>query len=151
MGMEVANICTGDSNDLSSNDTTSNNDSAKPSINGNSNGVKEFEEKKCVIEEMEPTNEHCEDQRHEEEDHDTLEKTISDTTTQHQQTEGEVKKLTTTVKPLTKSAKTKHTVPQPFALATEKRAQCGTRPVGNPVAKSSSHSKKTNEVISQKV
>ncbi|XP_023770541.1 protein WVD2-like 1 [Lactuca sativa] len=148
MGMEVANICTVDSNDLSSNDTTINNDSAKPyvSINGNSNGVKEFEEKKSVIEEMEPKNEHCEDQRQEEEDHDTLEKTISDTTTQHQQTEGEVKKLTTTVKPLTKSAKTKHTVPQPFALATEKRAQCGTRPVGNPVAKSS-HSKKTNEII----
>ncbi|CAH1412291.1 unnamed protein product [Lactuca virosa] len=118
MGMEVANICM---------------------------DKEEFEEKKCVTEEIEPTNEHCEDQRHEEEDHDTLEKTISDTT-QHQQTEGEVKKLTTTVKPLTKSAKTKHTVPQPFALATEKRAQCGTRPVGNPVAKSS-HSKKTNEII----
>ncbi|KAI8012029.1 Protein WVD2-like 3 [Camellia lanceoleosa] len=34
-------------------------------------------------------------------------------------------------KPGSGNARTKCTVPQPFALATEKRASCGTRPVGN--------------------
>lgn len=33
-------------------------------------------------------------------------------------------------KPVTGTAKTKHTIPQPFALATEKRASSGPRPVG---------------------
>lgn len=33
-------------------------------------------------------------------------------------------------KPASGNVRTKHTVPQPFALATEKRASCGTRPVG---------------------
>lgn len=33
-------------------------------------------------------------------------------------------------KPPSANVRTTHTVPQPFALATEKRASCGTRPVG---------------------
>ncbi|XP_028107560.1 protein WVD2-like 3 isoform X2 [Camellia sinensis] len=37
----------------------------------------------------------------------------------------------TASKPGSGNARTKCTVPQPFALATEKRASCGTRPVGN--------------------
>ncbi|XP_002284360.1 protein WVD2-like 3 isoform X1 [Vitis vinifera] len=44
------------------------------------------------------------------------------------------KKLKSSVKPASKpavgSARTNYTVPQPFALATEKRASCGTRPFG---------------------
>lgn len=44
------------------------------------------------------------------------------------------KKLKSSVKPASKpavgNARTNYTVPQPFALATEKRASCGTRPFG---------------------
>ncbi|KAK3043461.1 hypothetical protein RJ639_002040, partial [Escallonia herrerae] len=52
------------------------------------------------------------------------------------------------VKPETKSAagnvKTKYTVPQPFALATEKRALCGTRPVGSELDLGTPASKSSN-------
>lgn len=51
-----------------------------------------------------------------------------------QKTLDDSKKPTAFVKPATKSAigniKTKYTVPQPFVLATEKRALCGTHVVG---------------------
>ncbi|KAI3504199.1 hypothetical protein L1887_32744 [Cichorium endivia] len=67
-----------------------------------------------------------------------------------QQTKDESKKMKPSNKSLMGHVKTKHTVPQPFALATEKRAQCGSRPVGNLVAKSS-HSEKTNEIIPHSV
>ncbi|KAI3504200.1 hypothetical protein L1887_32745 [Cichorium endivia] len=156
MGMEVANTCmdkevdsvTIDSN---SNDLSHNSPKSHVSINGNSNEVKEFEVKECVIEDSEQTNELCQDQdqiqRHEEDvQDDKLEKTKLDT----QQTKDEIKKMKPSNKSSTGHVKTKHTVPQPFALATEKRAQCGSRPVGNLVAKSS-HSKKTNEIIPHSV
>lgn len=182
MGMEVADICMDeevdsvmiDSNDHSgdsSNDIISNNGSMESnvSVNGNSKPdiqtvyeVKEIEVEKCVIEELENTNELSQD--HSRKEDDTLdcetclvkETTISDT----QKIEGESKKLNTTVKPSTKSvvghAKTKHTVPKPFALATEKRALSGTHPVGKLVAKSSHLSgspaqvtKKTKEVTAR--
>lgn len=168
MRMEVANICmdkevdsvTVNTNNLSgdpTNDTTSFNGSTESdvSINGDSkpdtetpDEVKEIEVEKCIIEVSGHTKDNLD-----------CETCLVDekTKTTTKQTEGESKKSNATVKPSTKSAvghaKTKHTVPQPFALATEKRAQCGTRPVGNPVAKSS-HStrpaqvtKKTKEVI----
>ncbi|KVH91291.1 TPX2, C-terminal domain-containing protein [Cynara cardunculus var. scolymus] len=186
MGMEVADVCldkeadcvmiySNDHSGDSRNDTTSNNGSSEPnvSVNGNlkpdvqtTNEVKEFEVEKRVIEDVQHTKELGQVQRCDEDD--TLdcetclvkEKTASDTP----QTEGESKKLNTIIKPSTKSAvghaKTKHTVPQPFALATEKRALYGTRPVGaapqagNLVAKSSHPSsspaqvtKKTAEIV----
>nr|GEY19549.1 protein WVD2-like 3 isoform X2 [Tanacetum cinerariifolium] len=171
MGMEVANICmdkevdsvTVNTNNLSgdpTNDTTSLNGSTESdvSINGDPkpdsetrDEVKEIEVEKCVIEVSGHTNDNL--------DCETC--LVNDkTTTSTKQTEGESKKPNATVKPTTKSAvghaKTKHTVPQPFALATEKRALSGTRSVGNPVAKSS-HStrpaqvtKKTKELIARK-
>ncbi|PWA44984.1 TPX2 domain-containing protein [Artemisia annua] len=163
MRMEVANICmdkevdsvTVNTNNLSgdpTNDTTSFNGSTESdvSINGDSkpdteapDEVKEIEVEKCIIEVSEHTND-----------------TLDCETCLVDEKKGESKKSNATVKPSTKSsvghAKTKHTVPQPFALATEKRAQCGTRPVGNPVAKSS-HStrpaqvtKKTKELVARK-
>lgn len=185
MGMEVAGICLDKEADcvmIYSNDhsgDSSNNGSAESnvSVNGNSkpdiqttNEAKEFEVEKCIIEDVQHTKELCQVQRCEEDgtlDCETClvkEKTTSDT----QQTEGESKKSNTITKPSTKSAvghaKIKHTVPQPFALATEKRALCGTRPVGtapqagNLVAKSSHPSsspaqitKKTTELVTPSV
>lgn len=51
-----------------------------------------------------------------------------------QNTKDDCKNSGALLKPATKSisgnVKTKYTVPQPFALATEKRALCGTRPTG---------------------
>lgn len=168
----MANICidkevdsvTIDPNDLVGNDTTRNNASGEPnvSVSGNFNPdiqttdeIKVFEVEKCIIEDVKHTNDPSGDSIND----NTLdcgtclveEKMTSNT----QQTEGETKKSSTMVKPSTKSAvghaKTKHTIPQPFALATEKRALCGTRPV---VAKSSHFSsspaqdiKKTNEIV----
>ncbi|KAL8196027.1 hypothetical protein R6Q57_025027 [Mikania cordata] len=170
MGMEVvANICIDkevevvavDCNDLLASSSDDLLIDSSVSVNGNLNPVvqttdevKEFEVKKCIIEDLKHANDLFGDSSN-----DTLgcetclvkEKLASGI----QQAEGQSKKSNTTVKPSTKSAKTNHTVPQPFALATEKRALCGTRPVGNLVAKPS-HStsspiqlaKKTNEVIS---
>ncbi|KAK1430400.1 hypothetical protein QVD17_13106 [Tagetes erecta] len=173
MGMEVvANICmdkevdsvTTDSNDLV---TGSNNvllvDSnvsvianSNPDIQTTDEG-KEFEVKICIIEDVKHTNDLSGDSSNDTMDRETClvkETAASDI----QQTEGEIKKLNTTIKPSTKYAKTKYTVPQPFALATEKRALCGPRPVGNVVAKSSHSSnspaqftKKTNEVVSPSI
>ena len=168
MGMVVADICldkeadnvmiySNDHSGDSSNDTTSNNGSVESNVSANENSnsdiqttneVKEIEVEKCIIEDVQHTKDLCVVQSCEEDDN--LEKTKSDM----QQTEGESKKSNTIIKPSTKSAaghaKTKHTVPQPFALATEKRALCGTRPAGNLVAKSSHPTqvtKKTTEVL----
>jgi len=113
--------------------------------------IEEFEVKKCITEDITHTNNLSGDSSNEIMEPEAClvkEKTSS----VMQQIEGESKKSNTTVKPSTKSANTKHTVPQPFALATEKRALVGTRPVGNLVAKSSSSSKvakKTKEVTAQ--
>ncbi|KAL8238546.1 hypothetical protein R6Q59_015113 [Mikania micrantha] len=176
MGMEVANICmdkeidsvTVDSNDLlggsisdiscgSSNDLLV---ESNAHVNGNSepdiqttDEVKEFEVKKCITEDIIHTNNLSGDSSNDKMDSETClvkEKTASDM----QLKEGESKKSNTMVKPSIKSPKTKRTVPQPFALATEKRALCGARPAGNLVAKSSRSSKvtkKTNEVIPSSV
>ncbi|KAJ9556701.1 hypothetical protein OSB04_011315 [Centaurea solstitialis] len=180
MGMEVADICldkeadnvmifSNDHSGDSSNDTASNNGSVESnvSVNGNlnsdiqtTNEVKEIEVEKCIIEDVQHTNELCQVQRCEEDDNLDCETCLvkEKTTSDMQQTEGESKKSNTIIKHSTKSAvghaKTKHTVPQPFALATEKRALCGTRPSGNLVAKSSHPSsspaqvtKKTTELV----
>ncbi|KAK1418836.1 hypothetical protein QVD17_27983 [Tagetes erecta] len=172
MGVEVASICmekevdsvTADSNDISggssndllgdpSNDllvdsNLSVNENSKPDIQ-TTDIVEEFEVKKCITEDITHTNILSGDSSNgimEPEACLVKEKTTS----VMQQIEGESKKSNTTVKPSTKSANTKHTVPQPFALATEKRALVGARPVGNLVAKSSHSSKvvkKTKEVV----
>ncbi|OVA05313.1 TPX2 [Macleaya cordata] len=62
---------------------------------------------------------------------------------------GNHKKVISTVKPASKSAATRsvrsnHTVPQPFALATEKRASSGARPVGAETAAAVSTNKASN-------
>ncbi|MFS7924791.1 hypothetical protein Hanom_Chr03g00276811 [Helianthus anomalus] len=168
MGMEVVdNICTDkevhsvaiDSSNLSVDLSTALSVDSNVSVNGNANPdiqttdeLKEFEVKKCITEDVKHANDLSGDSSNDTLDRETClvkEKTKSGI----QQTEGESKKSNTTVKPTTKSAKTKRTVPQPFALATEKRALCGSRPVGTPVAKPSHSSsspaqltKKTNEV-----
>nr|XP_043628241.1 protein WVD2-like 3 [Erigeron canadensis] len=189
MGMEVANICMDKevdsviivSNDLSadsSNDTTSNNGSMESdvSVNGNSKPdiqtidgdgdvekEKEFEVEKHVIEDLEHTNEVCQDHKPKEDvrmDGETC--LVKEKTSDTQQTEGKSKKSNTSVKPSIKSgvgnAKAKHTVPKPFALATEKRALSGTHPVGNLLARSSNSSsspapvsKKKNEPVQSSV
>ncbi|KAI7757793.1 hypothetical protein M8C21_029169, partial [Ambrosia artemisiifolia] len=169
MGMEVvANICMdkevdsiavdsidllGDpSNDLAVDCSVSVNGNANPYIQ-KTDEVKEFEVKECITEDVKHADDLSGDSSNDTSEFETClvkEKTKAGI----QQTEGDSKKSNTTVKPTSKSAKTKHTVPQPFALATEKRALCGTRPVGTPVAKPS-HSnsspaqltKKTNEVV----
>ncbi|KAI3804270.1 hypothetical protein L1987_25688 [Smallanthus sonchifolius] len=166
MGMEVvANICmdkevdsvTIDSNDLSGDSINILSVDSNVSVDGNLNPgiqttdeVKEFEVKKCIIEEVNYANDLSGDSSNDTLDCDT--RLVKEKMTSGiQQTEGEIKKSNIVAKPSTKSAKTKHTVPQPFALATEKRAA---RPVGNLVAKplhSSSSpaqlTKKTNEVV----
>ncbi|XP_076900387.1 uncharacterized protein LOC143554545 [Bidens hawaiensis] len=164
MGMEVANICmdkevdsvtvddndnnniSGDSsNELLVESNVSVNEDSKPDDVQTTDEVKEFEVKKCIIEDIKHTNNLSGDSNNDTVDSETClvkEKTPSVV----QQTEGESKKSNTTIKPSTKSAKTKHTVPQPFALATEKRA----RPAGNLVAKASRSiqvTKKTNEAV----
>ncbi|KAD4178145.1 hypothetical protein E3N88_26736 [Mikania micrantha] len=170
MGMEVvANICIDkevevvaiDCNDLLASSSDDLLIDSSVSVNGNLNPVvqttdevKEFEVKKCIIEDLKHANDLFGDSSNDTLDCETClvkEKLASGI----QQAEGQSKKSNTTVKPSTKSAKTNHTVPQPFALATKKRALCGTRPVGNLVAKPSHSSsspiqlaKKTNEVVS---
>ncbi|KAJ0478758.1 putative protein WAVE-DAMPENED 2 [Helianthus annuus] len=176
MGMEVANVCTDkevdsvtiDSNDLSGKSSNDLSGGSSNDLSGDSHtdllvdsnvsvdedskpdtpttdGVKEFEEKICIIEDIKHIDNLSGDSTNAATDSDiglVKEKTASGT----QQIEGESKKSNTPVKPSTKSAKTKSTVPQPFALATEKRA----RPVGNLVAKKSHSSKvtkKTNEGV----
>ncbi|KAJ0603197.1 hypothetical protein HanIR_Chr03g0147851 [Helianthus annuus] len=161
MGMEVVdNICTDkevhsvaiDSNNLSVDSDVSVNGNANPDIQ-TTDELKEFEVKKCITEDVKHANDLSGDSSNGTLDRETClvkEKTKSGV----QQTEGESNKSNTTVKPTTKSAKTKRTVPQPFALATEKRALCGSRPVGTSVDKPSHSSsspaqltKKTNEVV----
>ncbi|KAK9059003.1 hypothetical protein SSX86_021622 [Deinandra increscens subsp. villosa] len=169
MGMDVvANICmdkevdsvTIDCNNLSGVSSNTLLVESNVSVNGNSNldiqtadEVKDFEVKKCIIEDVKYANDLSGDSSNDTLDGETC--LVNEMKASGiQQTEGESKKSNTMVKPSTKSAKTKHTVPHPFALATEKRALCGTRPVGNLVAKPSHSSsspaqlaKKTNEVV----
>ncbi|KAK9068190.1 hypothetical protein SSX86_012301 [Deinandra increscens subsp. villosa] len=154
-GIDSIDIFGGSNHDLSGDSSADILVDSSVSVNGNSkpdiqttDEVKEFEVKKCIIEDINHTNNHSGDSSNDMMNSETClvkEKTASGI----QQIEGESKKPNTTVKPSSKLAKTKHTVPQPFALATAKRALCGARPVGNLVAKSSHSSqvtKKTNEV-----
>ncbi|XP_076944032.1 protein WVD2-like 3 [Bidens hawaiensis] len=113
------------------------------SVIGNSNPdiqtpdeVKEFEVKKCIVEDVKHADNISADSSNGTLGCETF--SVKEKTTRGIQ-EGESKKSNTKVKPSPKSAKTKHTVPKPFALATEKHALCGTRPAGS-LATTPSHS-----------
>uniref|UniRef100_A0A5B7B0U1 TPX2 C-terminal domain-containing protein n=1 Tax=Davidia involucrata TaxID=16924 RepID=A0A5B7B0U1_DAVIN len=159
MGMEVTDICmdkepdcviiysNGISHDSSQETTPSNhndmesyehiNGDPEPQILKENPEVKEYEVKVCTTKNSVKISELCQVEKCEE---NVLtsncevglpeEKMKSEA----QETKDDNKKSKCAVKPASKpgigSIRTNYTVPQPFALATEKRASCGTRPIG---------------------
>ncbi|XP_071732532.1 protein WVD2-like 3 [Rutidosis leptorrhynchoides] len=160
MGMEVANICMDKevdsiviaSSDLlggSSQDDTSNNGSSESNISVNeiskhdiqtTDEVKEIEVEKCIIEDIKHANDLPDIISNDPLSCETCLVKEEKTTSVTKQLESQSKKSNKIVKP---STKTKHTVPKPFALATEKRA-------GNVNSKSSRLSSSSNHAAKKK-
>ncbi|XAR49023.1 hypothetical protein NMG60_11032044 [Bertholletia excelsa] len=136
MGMEATDICMDKEPDcvvVYSNDVS--HDSNQESITCHKNGLESYEQ---ISADPEPILS--------EENEDLKEYVVKECTSENsakdekmkseaQTTKGGDKKPKASVKPASKprvgNAQKNHTVPQPFSLATEKRASYGTRPVGN--------------------
>ncbi|KAF5950738.1 hypothetical protein HYC85_012731 [Camellia sinensis] len=160
MGMEVTDICldkepdcviiysNGVSHDSNQETSTFHHDVSEsyehingdpvPQVLEENAEVKECEVKECTTENLVKVSELCQVEIHEEK----VPSSNCDTHLQDEKMKIEAQPTSddnkkskfaakTASKPGSGNARTKCTVPQPFALATEKRASCGTRPVGN--------------------
>jgi hypothetical protein len=100
--------------------------------------AKEYEVKECTNEISVEVSELCHNEKYKEEQNvvdshfkaglpEEKVKSESQKKKDNNKSRGSIKQASRTV---AANVQTKHTVPQPFALATEKRASCGTRPAG---------------------
>ncbi|KAA8548756.1 hypothetical protein F0562_000440 [Nyssa sinensis] len=156
MGMEVTDICMDKTPDViiysnsvshdSSQETTPSHKDAVEHIDGDpepqvleeNTEVKEYEVKECTTENSVEISEFCQVEKCKEEN--VLSSNCEDGLPEEemksgvQETKDDNKKSRCAVKPASKpgngSIRANYTIPQPFALATEKRASCGTRPIG---------------------